>query len=91
MGIADETFEREQPKIVVQDAVDAALSRRVVQSFSAHPISTNDGTIPAVAIKWKLRNGTTETVLIGQHAALVLRAMFSRLEENNWAGSNTTN
>jgi hypothetical protein len=39
MAIADETFERERPEITEQDAVEAATSQRIIQSFNAHPIS----------------------------------------------------
>ena len=84
MGIVEDTFERELPQIDEQDAVGAAISKRVVQSFNAHPVSNPDGTIQALAVKWKLSSGTTETVLIGRHAALILRMMFSHLEENQW-------
>ena len=38
MGIVEDTFERELPQIDEQDAVGAAISKRVVQSFNAHPV-----------------------------------------------------
>jgi hypothetical protein len=77
-------FGREQPQISEQDAVEAATSHRVVWSFNAHPIFNPDGTIPALAIKWKLSNGTTETILISRYAARVFRMVLSHLEDNKW-------
>jgi hypothetical protein len=77
-------FTRERPEIAETDAINAATRQRIIQSFNAHPISNADGSYDALAIKWKLADGTTETVLIGQYAALVLRMMFSQLETNNW-------
>jgi hypothetical protein len=83
-SIDADTFIRERPQITEVDAVDAANQQRVIQSFNAHPISKPDGTYHAVVIKWKLADGTTETMLIGPYAARVLRMMFSRLEDNEW-------
>src|SRR5260370_8025783 len=80
-----DTFRRERPEITEQDAIAAGQAMCVIQSFNAHPISDPEtGIIPCVAIKWKLGNGTTETVLISHYAAGVLRMMLSHLEENNW-------
>jgi hypothetical protein len=84
MASRRETFERERPEITEQDTIEAATSRRVVESFNAHPISNPDGTIPALAIKWKFSNGTAETMLIGRYAAWLLRTMISHLEDNKW-------
>jgi hypothetical protein len=84
MSVASETFAKNVPTITQDDAVDAAKKKRVVQSFHAHPISTERGGIDALTIKWKLGDGTTETMLIGRYAALVLRMMLSHLEDNNW-------
>jgi hypothetical protein len=86
--VADETdkdtFRKHRPQISEQEAVQAAKDGLIIQSFNAHPIPAPDGTIPALAIKWKFSNGNTETVLIGPYAARVLRLTFSRLEENLW-------
>jgi len=78
MAIGDdkETFRKHRPQITEAEAVEAAKADRIVQSFNTHPISLPDGTIPAVAIKWKFSDGTTETVLIGPYAALILRMNF---------------
>ena len=84
MSNGDETFDQHRPEITEQDAIEAAKAKRVVQSFNAHPISSTTGTVPALAIKWKLSNGTTETILIGHVAAHLLRMILSHLEENNW-------
>jgi len=82
--IPADTFTRERPDIRETDAIDAAKRGRIIQSFNAHPISKPEGGYDALAIKWKLSDGTTETMLIGQYAALVLRMMFSQLETNKW-------
>ena len=81
-----DTFTRERPEIAQSDAVDAAIRKRIIQSFNAHPISNLklDGTYDAVAIKWKLADGTTETMIIGHYAALVLRIILAQLESNKW-------
>jgi hypothetical protein len=84
MADPTEIFEQNLPEIAQSDAVGAAKAERIVQSFNTHPISSPNGTIPALAIKLKFSNGTTETVLIGQYAARVLRLIFSHLEENKW-------
>jgi hypothetical protein len=81
MSVPADTFTRERPDI---EQGDAAKRARVVTSFNAHPISKTDGSYDAIAIKWKLADGTTETMLIGQHAALVLRMMLAHLEANKW-------
>jgi hypothetical protein len=78
-------FEQHAPEIIEADATDAAKAKRIVQSFNCQPIVVNEtGTIQALAIKWKFSSGQTETILIGQYAALILRQMFSHLEENKW-------
>jgi len=79
-----DTFQQNVPEIIEADAVRAGRANRIVQGFNCYPLVTPTGTIQALAIKWKFSNGQTETVLISQYAALVLRQMFSRLEENNW-------
>jgi len=79
-----DTFQQNVPEIIEADAVRAGRANRIVQGFNCHPVVTPTDTIQALAIKWKFSNGQTETVLIGQYAALVLRQLFSRLEENNW-------
>jgi hypothetical protein len=82
-GSAD-IFEQNYPTITEDDAIEAAKSERIVQSFNSHPINTPTGDIPALAIKFKFSNGSTETILIGHYAALVMRMMFSQLEKNSW-------
>ena len=77
-------FEQHVPQITEADAAEAAKAKRIVQSFNCHPVVTSTGTIRALAIKWKFSSGQTEPMLIGQYAALVLRQMFSHLEENKW-------
>jgi hypothetical protein len=77
-------FTTELPDIAEADAIGAATHKRIIQSFNTHPISKPDGSYQALAIKWKLADGSTETMLIGQYAALVLRMMFSQLEQNKW-------
>jgi hypothetical protein len=77
-------FEQQMPQIEDGDLLEAATKHRIIQSFNAYPIFTAGGEISGLAIKWKLSNGNTETVLIGHYAALTLRIMFSRLEENKW-------
>jgi hypothetical protein len=77
-------FASKRPQIAEADAIQAANSGRVVQSFNSHPIASADGSIPAIAIKWQLGNGQTETLLIDPNVALVLRLMFSHLEANKW-------
>ncbi|UPJ48271.1 hypothetical protein IVB30_35190 [Bradyrhizobium sp. 200] len=84
MSVSADTFTRERPDIEQSDAIEAAKRARIVTSFNAHPISNADGSYDAIAIKWKLADGTTETMLVGQYAALVLRMMFSQLEVNKW-------
>ena len=73
-------FDQYHPEITEQEANRAGQDGRIIQSFNAHPISNTDGTIPALAIKLKLTNGATETVLIGHYAALIIRMMISELE-----------
>lgn len=77
-------FDQYHPEITEQDAIQAGQDGRIIQSFNAHPISNTDGTIPALAIKLKLTNGATETVLIGHYAALIIRMMISELEASHW-------
>jgi hypothetical protein len=77
-------FDQHHPEITEQETIRAGQDGRIIQSFNAHPISNTDGTIPAIAIKFKLTNGTTETVLIGHYAALIIRMMISQLEASHW-------
>src|SRR5271169_422669 len=77
-------FDQCQPEITEQEAIQAGQGGRIIQSFNAHPISNTDGTVPALAIKLKLTNGGTETVLIGRYAALIIRMMISELEASHW-------
>jgi hypothetical protein len=77
-------FDEYYPELTEQEAIQAGQDGRIIQSFNAHPISNSNGTIPALAIKLKLTNGATETVLIGRYAALIIRMMISELEENHW-------
>ena len=79
-SIPADTFTRERPDIGEKDAVDAAQRKRIIQSFSAHPILGRDGSYDAIAIKWKMEDGTTETMLIGHYAASVLQMLFSQIE-----------
>jgi hypothetical protein len=79
-------FDEYHPELTEQEAIQAAQDGRIIQSFNAHPISSADGTILALAIKLKLANGATETVLIGHYAALVIRMMISELETSHWTG-----
>ena len=69
-------FDQYHPEITEQEAIQAGQDGRIIQSFNAHPISNTDGTIPALAIKLKLANGATETVLIGHYAAVIIRMMI---------------
>jgi hypothetical protein len=82
-------FDEYYPELTKQEAIQAGQDGRIIQSFNAHPISNADSTIPALAIKLKLANGTTETVLIGHYAALIVRMMISELEASHWTGSVT--
>ena len=84
MASEADLFESQIPEITPQESLRAAKERRIVQSFHCHPVSNPDGTIHALAIKWKLGNGKTETILISRYAATVLWTLFSRLEENRW-------
>jgi hypothetical protein len=77
-------FDQYRPEITEQEAIEAGQDGRIIQSFNAHPISNTDGTIPALAIKFRLANGATETVLIGHYAALIIRMMISELEASHW-------
>ncbi len=79
-----DTFTSNVPAIEQEDALNAAKAGQLVQSFNAHPILNGKGKIDALAVKWKLANGSTETMLIGSYAALVLRMMISHLEANKW-------
>lgn len=79
-----ETFQKEVPEISLEDAAYCAKIGRLVQSFNAHPIVTDKGKIKALAVKWKLANGSTESLVIAPYAALVLRMMLSHLEDNKW-------
>ncbi len=60
------------------------MSNRTVEAFNVHPIFNAEGTIPAVAVKLKLRNGSLETILIGPYVGRVLNIVFSHLEQNKW-------
>jgi hypothetical protein len=82
-----ELFQEERPDISDQDAVEATKKDRVVVSFGAHPVLVQEGKIAAMAIKWKLRDGSTETVLIDRYSADILLLLFARLEENDWKGA----
>jgi hypothetical protein len=77
-------FDQYCPEITEEEAIRAGQDGRIIQSFNAHPISNTDGTIPAVAIKLKLANGATGTVLVGRYAALIIRMMISELEASHW-------
>ena len=79
-----DVFQANMPQIVESDAIEAAKSQRVVQSFNAHPIVTNKGKIDAIAVKLKFGNGDAESFLIAPYAATVLRMMLSHLENNKW-------
>ena len=79
-------FDEYYPELTEQEAIQAGQDGRIIQSFNAHPISNADGTIPALAIKLRLTNGATETVLIGHYAALIIRMMISELEASHWTG-----
>jgi hypothetical protein len=76
-------FDQYHPEITEQEANQAGQDGRIIQSFNAHPISNMNGTIRALAIKLKLTNGATETVLIGHYAALIIRMMISELEASH--------
>jgi hypothetical protein len=78
-----ELFEQNAPPFDFFEMEEAVRQERLVQSFMARPVIAG-GKVIAVAIKWKLANGTTETVLLAPYAALVLRTMLSHLEENKW-------
>ena len=79
-------FDEYYPELTEQESIQAGQDGRIIQSFNAHPISNADGTILALAIKLKLTNGATETVLIGHYAALIIRMMISDLEASHWTG-----
>jgi hypothetical protein len=70
-----DTFRDNTPEITETDAIEAAKSARVVQSFNAHPIATEKGKVEALLVKWKLANGKTESFLLGPYASLVFRMM----------------
>jgi hypothetical protein len=79
-----ELFEQNAPPFDFSEMEEAVRQERLIQSFMARPVIASGGKIIAVAIKWKLANGTTETVLLAPYAALVLGTMLSHLEENKW-------
>jgi hypothetical protein len=82
-----EIFHENRPAMDEQDALDAARQERVVTSFNFHPVLVRDGIVAAIAIKWVLGNGNTETVLIDRFPAEILRMLFEDLNKNNWTGT----
>ena len=84
MTKSSDTFRKNIPTVTLADASIAAKSLRVVQSFNAYPVVTDDGKIKALAVKLRYGNGATESFLLGPYAALILRMMLSHLEKNNW-------
>jgi hypothetical protein len=84
MASPADIFDQNQPQIAERDAFAAAQNGRIVQSFNCHPIASPEGKISALAVKWKFSSGTTDTILIGPDAALILRMIFSHLEANKW-------
>jgi hypothetical protein len=79
-----QVFREHRPEIVPNDAEEAARADRVVASFNANPVFDQDKKIIAIAIKWALGNGKTETILIDRYPSTILRMMFDHLEQNNW-------
>jgi hypothetical protein len=78
-----DVFKQNRPAFEFAEAEEAAAAGRVIQSLGSHPLIGSDGKIIAMAIKRKLSSGT-ETVILGPHAASVLRMMIAHLEQNNW-------
>ena len=83
-----ELFQEDRPDISDQDAGEAAKNGRVVVSFNAHPVLDQERKIVAMAIKWKLGDDSTETILIDRYSADILMLLLERLEENDWKGTN---
>ena len=59
----------------------SALPRKRVRSLD------QERKIVAMAIKWKLGDDSTETILIDRYSADILMLLLERLEENDWKGA----
>ncbi|MBV9565838.1 MAG: hypothetical protein JOY90_36100 [Bradyrhizobium sp.] len=82
-----EVFREQKPKLTEAEMIAAAQKLRIAASFDSAPVCMSDGTISCVGIKWKLGDGTTESILIDRYCATILRGLFAYLEENNWTGT----
>jgi hypothetical protein len=80
-------FRENRPTISDDDAVAAAKADRTIVSFNAQPVFITGMAIVAIAIKFKLGNGSTETLLIDRYPATILKMLFDRLQENDWTGT----
>jgi hypothetical protein len=82
-----EVFREHRPEISDADMIEAAQAGRFVLSLNTAPVCMTDGTISAVGIKWKLQDGTTQTIIVDRYPATILRGLFDHLDQNNWTGT----
>lgn len=82
-----QVFQEQRPRLTEAEMLEAAKQTRLAASFMALPVCVSDGTIPAVAVKWKLGNGNAETILIDRYVATVLRMLIDHLDKNDWTGT----
>jgi hypothetical protein len=82
-----EIFREQRPDLSDAEMLAAAQDNRIAASFMAQPVCLSDGTVGAIAIKWKLSNGSTETIIVDRYPATILRMLLERLDENNWTGT----
>ncbi len=82
-----QVYRENRPVISDDDARTAAKAGRIITSFNALPVFVEGGKIVAIAVKWKLGDGATETVLIDRYPATILQLLFDRLKENDWSGT----